>query len=75
MPKGQNHLHLSVAGHCVLLMNNLISQLGIIIGGYIYDRGNAVREKYGEIVQNPPLYTGHNNSEKGSSMYICSDFS
>ena len=41
MPKGQNHLHLSVAGHCVLLMNNLISQLGIIIGGYIYDRGKC----------------------------------
>ena len=53
MPKGQNHLHLSVAGHCVLLMNNLISQLGIIIGGYIYDRGKCGSGKIWRNCNNP----------------------
>ena len=31
--------------------------------GYIYDRENVVREKYGEITLNPPLYPGHDNPE------------
>ena len=47
----------------ILPIPTLISQLGIIMAGIETTGENVVREKYGEIVQNPPLYTGHNNPE------------
>ena len=50
----------------ILLISTLISQLGITIGGYIYDRGKCGSGKYGVIFQNPPIYTGHNNPEYGT---------
>ena len=36
---------------------------GLLLAGIFTTGENVVREKYGEIVQNPPLYTVHNNPE------------
>ena len=37
--------------------------LGIITAVLLTTGKNVARENYGDMVQNPPLYTGHNNPE------------
>ena len=52
---------------------NLSANSGLLLEGMFTAEENEVREKYGKLVQNPPLYTGHDYPEQGLYHLLAED--